>query len=118
MNTNICLNCKHWQSNQPISPIEPLRPFEYEWRDGVCEKLSEILSIEMHCAKEDGIIGERDTGLRGFAGLLAGIAYGSKIPLEHIGIRNPRIAPSEGHMEVWEHFGITVESLVTAIQNL
>jgi len=67
---------------------------------------------------EDGIIGTRETGLRGFAGLFAGIAYGSTIPLEHIGIKDPRIAPSEGHMEVWEHFGITVESLVESVQNL
>jgi transketolase len=67
---------------------------------------------------EDGIIGTKETGLRGFAGLLAGLAYGSDVPLEHIGIRDPRIAPSEGHMEVWAHFGITVESLVDAVQNI
>jgi deoxyxylulose-5-phosphate synthase len=67
---------------------------------------------------EDGIIGTNETGLRGFAGLTAGFAYGSNVALEHVGIKDPRIAPAEGHMEVWEHFGITVESLVDAIRKL
>ena len=67
---------------------------------------------------EDGIIGTGKSGLRGFAGLMAGVAYGSNIPLEHVGIMDPRIAPSKGHMEVWEHFGITTASLVEAVQDI
>lgn len=67
---------------------------------------------------EDGIIGTRQTGLRGFAGFVAGAAYASGVPLGHIGITDPRIAPSEGHHEVWEHFGITTEALVAAVQAL
>jgi len=67
---------------------------------------------------EDGIIGTRETGLRGFAGMLAGFAYGSNVALEHVGIKDPKIAPADGHMEVWEHFGITVDSLIEAVRDL
>lgn len=67
---------------------------------------------------EDGIIATPETGLRGFAGMVRTAAYGHAIPLEHIGIVDPRVAPSEGHMEVWSHFGITKEAMVTALKNL
>jgi len=63
---------------------------------------------------EDGLIGTPQTGLRGFAALVATTLYGSNVPLAHIGISDPRIAPSDGHMEVWEHFGITAEAIVNA----
>ena len=52
---------------------------------------------------EDGIIATRATGLRGFASLVAGAGNGRT---EHVGIVDPRVAPSEGHDEVWEHFGL------------
>ncbi len=66
---------------------------------------------------EDGIIGGPATGLRGFAGLIASHAAG-RVPLNHIGITDPRIAPSEGHMEVWAHFGLTKDALVEAVRGL
>ncbi len=67
---------------------------------------------------EDGIIGSPSNGLSGFAGMVRSAVYGKKLPLEHIGISDPRIAPSEGHMEVWEHFGITTKALVEAVKRL
>ena len=67
---------------------------------------------------EDGLIGGRDSGWRGFAGLVAAQANGTGLPLAHVGITNPRIAPSDGHMEVWAHFGITREALIKAINLL
>jgi transketolase N-terminal domain/subunit/transketolase C-terminal domain/subunit len=67
---------------------------------------------------EDGLIATPETGLRGFAGMVRTAAYGRTTPLEHIGIVDPRIAPSEGHMETWAHFGITTEALVTAVEAL
>lgn len=66
---------------------------------------------------EDGIIGGPATGLRGFAGLVATESAG-KVPLGHVGITDPRIAPSEGHMEVWAHFGITADALLEAVKGL
>ena len=67
---------------------------------------------------EDGIIATRASGLRGFAGMVSTRAYGTSVPLAHIGITDPRIAPSDGHMEVWEHFGITTDALILAVENL
>ena len=66
---------------------------------------------------EDGIIGSRGTGLRGFAGLVAGAA-GRTLPVEGIGIVDPRIAPSEGFEEVWAHFGLTAEAIAAAVAAL
>jgi len=68
---------------------------------------------------EDGIIGSPSSGLSGFAGMVRSAAYGRKnLPIFHIGITDPRIAPSEGHMEVWKHFGITTKAIVEAVKNL
>ncbi len=67
---------------------------------------------------EDGIIGTRSTGLRGFAGLVAGLAHSWGIDSEHVGIVDPRTAPSDGFEEVWRHFGITSEALVRAVTML
>ena len=64
---------------------------------------------------EDGIIATRATGLRGFASLVAGAGNGRT---EHVGIVDPRVAPSEGHDEVWEHFGLTTDALVAAVKSL
>jgi len=67
---------------------------------------------------EDGLIGGRESGWRGFAGLVAARATGTGVPLEHIGITDPRIAPSDGHMEVWAHFGLTPDAIIQAVQSL
>ena len=45
-------------------------------------------------------------------------ASNSATKTEHIGIVDPRIAPSEGHEEVWEHFGITSDAIVSAVKSL
>ncbi len=66
---------------------------------------------------EDGFIGTPRTGLRGFAGLVAGAASPGQ-PRAHIGITDPRIAPSEGHMETWEHFGITARAIAAAVAGI
>ena len=67
---------------------------------------------------EDGLIGNRQVGLRGLAGLIGGWAGGMNIPVAHVGIVNPTVAPSEGHHEVWEHFGITREAIISAVESL
>jgi len=40
------------------------------------------------------------------------------LPVAHIGITDPCVAPSSGHMETWAHFGITAGALVKAVQEL
>ena len=67
---------------------------------------------------EDGLIGAANVGVRGFAGLVAGVAGDLGIPAAHIGITDPTTAPSEGHLETWAHFGITTEALVAAVEGL
>ena len=67
---------------------------------------------------EDGIIGTRDCGIRGFASMVISAASNTKTKTEHIGIIDPKIAPSEGHEEVWEHFGITASAIVSAVKSL
>jgi transketolase len=64
---------------------------------------------------EDGFIGTDETGTRGFAGLVSAAAG---MPLAHVGITDPRTAPSTGHMETWAHFGITTQALVRAVKDL
>jgi transketolase N-terminal domain/subunit/transketolase C-terminal domain/subunit len=66
---------------------------------------------------EDGLIGTPDSGLRGFAGLVASAAQG-RVPLAHLGIADPRIAPSEGHPETWAYFGLTTQALAEAVKGL
>jgi transketolase C-terminal domain/subunit len=66
---------------------------------------------------EDGLIGTVDSGLLGFAAIVAGASAG-RVPTQHVGIRDPRIAPADGHTEVWEHFGLTTNALIEAIKSL
>jgi len=67
---------------------------------------------------EDGLIATPEIGLRGCAALVRTAAYGRMLPLDHIGIVDPRIAPSDGHLETWAHFGITKEAIVQALERL
>lgn len=67
---------------------------------------------------EDGLIATPDIGLRGFAGLVQSAAAGSGVPLAFIGITDPRVAPSDGHAEVWEYFGITADAIAEALAGL
>ena len=67
---------------------------------------------------EDGLIGTPATGIKGFASLVANAAYGSGLPLGHVGITDPRVAPSEGWSETWDHFGISAEAIAEAVKNL
>ena len=67
---------------------------------------------------EDGLIGNEQTGMRGFASLVASTASGASLPVAHIGITDPRIAPADGHMETWKHFGITAKALADAVAQL
>jgi transketolase len=67
---------------------------------------------------EDGLIGNPHVGVRGFASLVQSAAAGTGTPVAHVGIVDPTIAPSEGHIATWNHFGITAEDLVDAVKSL
>jgi len=39
----------------------------------------------------------------------------SGIQVAHLGLSDPRIAPSEHFVKVWEHFGLTEKALLAAV---
>jgi transketolase C-terminal domain/subunit len=61
---------------------------------------------------EDGLIGTQEAGLRGFAAYVAGRFATSGLALDHQGISDPRIAPSETFLDVWAHYGMTADALL------
>ena len=67
---------------------------------------------------EDGFIGTAETGVRGFAGLVASVASQFNVKVAHLGVTDPRTAPSEGHMETWAHFGMTRAALAQAVKGV
>ena len=67
---------------------------------------------------EDGLIGNPEVGVRGFASLVQSAVAGTAVPVAHVGIVDPTVAPSEGHLATWDHFGITTDSLVDAVRSL
>jgi transketolase len=75
----------------------------------IASRYSRILTIE------DGLIGTVDSGLRGFAAYAVSQLYRSGITLEHFGITDPGVAPSEHFVQVWEHYGMTAAALTAAI---
>ena len=87
-------------------------PLPEGFLDGIFGQYDGVVTVE------DGIIGTRCTGVRGFAGLVLSSASNSGTRTEHIGIVDPRIAPSEGHDEVWEHFGLTTGAIIDAAKSL
>jgi transketolase len=84
-------------------------PLQEGWMDDLARRYTRIVTIE------DGLIGTRAAGLRGFAAFAAGQLYGSGVALDHFGIVDPQIAPSESYLEVWAHYGMTQEHLVSAL---
>jgi len=66
---------------------------------------------------EDGIIGTPAAGLRGFAAFLAGRLVDCDIAVDHVGIGDPQIAPSETFDVVWAHYGITVDAIASRLRS-
>ena len=75
----------------------------------VAQKYRRVLTIE------DGLIGTPASGLRGFAGLVAGLLYGSGVSLGHYGIVDPQVAPSDHYVQVWQHYGMTEAKLLEGL---
>ena len=65
---------------------------------------------------EDGLIGTAESGLRGFSAFAASQLYRSRVDLQHFGITDPGVAPSDSFPKVWEHYGMTVAALVEGIR--
>ena len=41
---------------------------------------------------------------------------GCNLRLDHLGIVDPQIAPSDHYLQVWEHYGITADAIVERLQ--
>jgi transketolase N-terminal domain/subunit/transketolase C-terminal domain/subunit len=77
--------------------------------DGLAARYKKVITVE------DGLIGTLDSGLRGFAGYVSSELYGSNVVLDHFGIVDPQIAPSDHFFEVWNHYGLTEEAIAKSI---
>lgn len=84
-------------------------PLEPGFVAGLAQRYRRVITIE------DGLIGNLDSGLRGLAGHVASVLAASGVELDHVGISDPQIAPSEDYRAVWEHFGITKTALMQKI---
>jgi transketolase N-terminal domain/subunit/transketolase C-terminal domain/subunit len=84
-------------------------PIDDGFLEGLAARYRRVVTIE------DGLIGDPHSGTRGFAGVVATALAGSGVRLAHLGISDPRVAPSEHFVKVWEHFGITEDAVLAAI---
>jgi transketolase N-terminal domain/subunit/transketolase C-terminal domain/subunit len=76
---------------------------------GIASRYSRVVTLE------DGLIGTVDSGLRGFAAYAVSQLYRSGITLEHFGITDPAVAPSDHFVQVWEHYGMTTAALTARL---
>jgi transketolase C-terminal domain/subunit len=77
--------------------------------ESIASKYSRVLTLE------DGLIGTPASGLRGFAGVAASSLQNAGISMHHFGIADPSVAPSESFIELWEHFGISEQHLLSVL---
>ena len=85
-------------------------PLEDSFFADIATRYARVITIE------DGLIGTVQSGLRGFAGFTASQLYRSRVDLDHLGIIDPSVAPSEHFHKIWEHYGITTPALVASIR--
>ncbi len=84
-------------------------PLDESFLPGLAGRYRRIVTIE------DGLIGTVGSGLRGFAGHVASTLAGGGVQLEHLGIVDPQIAPSDHFVQVWEHYGMTEAKLTSTL---
>jgi transketolase N-terminal domain/subunit/transketolase C-terminal domain/subunit len=84
-------------------------PLPEEFLDDIAARYPRVLTIE------DGLIGTKEAGLRGFAAYVAH-SFHQDGQLQCFGIADPRIAPSDHYMQVWEHYGMTADALTSALR--
>jgi len=84
-------------------------PLADDFFEGIASRYSRVVTIE------DGLIGTPASGLRGFAAVAATNLQNAGVSMEHFGIVDPSVAPSESFVELWEHFGMTEAGLLRAL---
>ena len=90
-------------------------PLPEDFVAGLARKYRRIFTVE------DGLIGGVDEGLRGFAAYVATRLRPSAgsgqaaVELDHFGIVDPQVAPSDHFVQVWEHYGLTEEAILARL---
>jgi transketolase N-terminal domain/subunit/transketolase C-terminal domain/subunit len=84
-------------------------PIDDGFIGGLATRYTRVVTVE------DGLIGNAESGLRGFAGFVSSLLFGTGVALECVGITDPQIAPSDDYLKVWEHFGMTAEAMAERI---
>lgn len=84
-------------------------PLPEDFLGGLPQRYQKVITVE------DGLIGTPESGLRGLAGCVASTLAGSNVTLDHFGIEDPQIAPSEYFIQVWDHYGMTEEAMTASI---
>ena len=84
-------------------------PLADDFFDDIASRYTRVLTLE------DGLIGTPQSGLRGFAGLASSHLQRADVSMQHFGIVDPSVAPSESFLEVWEHFGMSEAHLLRAL---
>ena len=80
-------------------------PIDDAFLSSVPDRYERIVTLE------DGVIGTKGAGLRGFAAFLAGRLADCDVILDHLGISDPQIAPSDTFDVVWAHYGMTADAI-------
>lgn len=84
-------------------------PIAESFLEGLPARYDRIITLE------DGVIGTVDAGLRGFAAYVAGKFANCGVKVEHLGIVDPTIAPSETFLDVWAHYGMTADAIAARL---
>jgi deoxyxylulose-5-phosphate synthase len=84
-------------------------PIDEAFMTDLPRKYTRIMTLE------DGLIGTVEAGLRGFAAYVAGKVAGNGMELDHLGIVDPQIAPSDTFQEVWAHYGMTADAITARL---
>jgi transketolase N-terminal domain/subunit/transketolase C-terminal domain/subunit len=85
-------------------------PIAESFLEGLPGRYARIITLE------DGVIGTVEAGLRGFAAYVAGKFASCGVRVEHLGIVDPTIAPSETFLDVWAHYGMTADAIAARLK--
>ncbi len=84
-------------------------PLPADFLADIAKRYKRVITIE------DGLIGNPDSGLRGFAAYVSSRLADSDVKMRHFGITDPSTAPANYYTVVWEHFQMTKEVVLDAV---
>ena len=85
-------------------------PLPESFLEGLPGRYERIITLE------DGVIGTVEAGLRGFAAYVAGKFASCGARVEHLGIVDPTIAPSETFLDVWAPYRMQADAIAARLK--